>query len=782
MLGTTSSSSSSSDFFEDNRPNNSSNLTKMTMNSNNIPEFVKKLFGMLEENSYPDVFSWGVNGDTFVVKDTNEFARHILPKHFKHSNFQSFVRQLNKYDFHKLKLPDEAQRIYGEQAWEFQHPNFKYNRRELLEGIKRKPTGKPGSLFSSASSKAAAASSYSALTSSLEEIKKLTKSLQKEIIELDKSQKKITSKLDVFNEKYSVILGTIKSSENDMRHQDRLMEDILEYFKEANHNNDSQNSNVYEKVEAILLSYQNLSSACEKQLERFASIVSSRTTIEFPNKRQKQQHYPLHRKHHQQQLPLASKNSYISPDNSILDPTNSAAIAVNSTDVPTVSSNATTILPNSELINANNSKFVHPAPMTVKSDHHRYQQQHSQMKPVTIDKCHNDIKGTASVHKTITKAAIKGTAITPTSTVSNDAAIPVINAMKSASVSTASTSLPSNNNTSSISRKRKRLHVGWSVPPRVLLVDDDSLFRRLSTRLLQIAGCTIDVAVDGMEAVRKLGVGKYDLVLMDIMMPRLDGISATRNIRQYDTWTPIISMTSNITEQDIQQYFMSGMTDVLPKPFNQGSLGTLLERYCAHLVVRRQHQQQLHLLQQNYSLGNAYHHQQLQLLDEVDNNSKTEASVSNNDEVINLTATSSSRDANTIAAASAAQALLSTVLYSIPIMGNSDVSLDTSATTTPIITPIDNSATSATADDLTVLQNAAVTATTIIPQASNASTASSATSELSKSSIPTAINAITNATTVTAPFSLATGQQQQWLAHQANQQKRLKLDSAHSSF
>lgn len=88
-------------------------------------------------------------------------------------------------------------------------------------------------------------------------------------------------------------------------------------------------------------------------------------------------------------------------------------------------------------------------------------------------------------------------------------------------------------------------------------------------------------------------------------MPKLDGMSATRNIRQYDTWTPIISMTSNTTDQDIQQYFMSGMTDILPKPFNQGSLGSLLERYCAHLVGQRQQQQQLQLLQQNYSLNSS---------------------------------------------------------------------------------------------------------------------------------------------------------------------------------
>lgn len=67
------------------------------------------------------------------------------------------------------------------------------------------------------------------------------------------------------------------------------------------------------------------------------------------------------------------------------------------------------------------------------------------------------------------------------------------------------------------------------------------------------------------------------------MMPNLDGISATRNIRQYDTWTPIISMTANTTDRDVREYIMSGMTDVLPKPLDQRMLCKLLERYCAHL-------------------------------------------------------------------------------------------------------------------------------------------------------------------------------------------------------
>lgn len=64
---------------------------------------------------------------------------------------------------------------------------------------------------------------------------------------------------------------------------------------------------------------------------------------------------------------------------------------------------------------------------------------------------------------------------------------------------------------------------------------------------------------DGLEAVNKLNGGaKYDLVLMDIIMPNLDGVSATHLIRQFDN-TPIVAMTSNIRSDDISMYFQHGM-------------------------------------------------------------------------------------------------------------------------------------------------------------------------------------------------------------------------------
>lgn len=66
-------------------------------------------------------------------------------------------------------------------------------------------------------------------------------------------------------------------------------------------------------------------------------------------------------------------------------------------------------------------------------------------------------------------------------------------------------------------------------------------------------------------------------------MPKLDGISATTQIRQFDAMTPIISMTSNTTNNDIMTYFANGMNDILPKPFSKAGLLNMLEKHCQHL-------------------------------------------------------------------------------------------------------------------------------------------------------------------------------------------------------
>jgi DNA-binding response OmpR family regulator len=69
------------------------------------------------------------------------------------------------------------------------------------------------------------------------------------------------------------------------------------------------------------------------------------------------------------------------------------------------------------------------------------------------------------------------------------------------------------------------------------------------------------------------------------MMPKMDGIVTTRNIRRYDSMTPIVSMTSNFTQNDIMEYIGIGMNDILPKPFSKNTLYDILEKHCSHLKM-----------------------------------------------------------------------------------------------------------------------------------------------------------------------------------------------------
>lgn len=132
------------------------------------------------------------------------------------------------------------------------------------------------------------------------------------------------------------------------------------------------------------------------------------------------------------------------------------------------------------------------------------------------------------------------------------------------------------------SRKKSAVDSTWGMQkPRILLVEDDKVCARIGSKFLQAFECGVETARDGLEAVNKInnGANQFDLILMDIIMPHLDGVSATVCIREIRPHIPIIAMTSNIRTDDIEMYFRYGMNDVLPKPFTKEGMLRALEKH-----------------------------------------------------------------------------------------------------------------------------------------------------------------------------------------------------------
>jgi signal transduction histidine kinase len=117
--------------------------------------------------------------------------------------------------------------------------------------------------------------------------------------------------------------------------------------------------------------------------------------------------------------------------------------------------------------------------------------------------------------------------------------------------------------------------------PRVLLVDDNSVNQKLGALHLQRLGYIADIASDGREALDKLAIGTYALVLMDISMPVMDGYEATRAIREMEYGTdrhiPIIAVTANMLLGDRERCLAAGMDDYLAKPVRMAMLRSVME-------------------------------------------------------------------------------------------------------------------------------------------------------------------------------------------------------------
>jgi CheY-like chemotaxis protein len=126
---------------------------------------------------------------------------------------------------------------------------------------------------------------------------------------------------------------------------------------------------------------------------------------------------------------------------------------------------------------------------------------------------------------------------------------------------------------------------------RILLVEDVEVNQEIAKAVLEGGGYTVDVVGDGAQAVQAVQHGTYDMVLMDVQMPVMDGVTATRQIRSLPgpvSRIPIVAMTANVYADQVASFRQSGMQDHVGKPFQRAELFETIERWLLDAPVREE--------------------------------------------------------------------------------------------------------------------------------------------------------------------------------------------------
>ncbi|KAJ2956176.1 hypothetical protein NQZ79_g7948 [Umbelopsis isabellina] len=192
--------------------------------------FVNKLYRMLEDPEMQDLISWSPSGDLFSVANPTQFSKVVLPQYFKHNNWQSFVRQLNMYGFHKVNDMIHHSNITNEsQAWEFRHPSFRRGGILELQNIKRKSAKGTSYPRTTSSGSVSTVASTSRLANAAENLNTDSpddppEGLQKHIYAMEDQIRKLAHS-------YDKLLADTTALKSDLARQNHMLTDIAAHVK-----------------------------------------------------------------------------------------------------------------------------------------------------------------------------------------------------------------------------------------------------------------------------------------------------------------------------------------------------------------------------------------------------------------------------------------------------------------------------------------------------------------------------------------------------------------------
>ncbi|KAI0196426.1 HSF-type DNA-binding-domain-containing protein [Astrocystis sublimbata] len=465
-----------------------SDMAGIAQGGNNSSDFVRKLYKMLEDPAYSEVVRWGDHGDSFVVLENEKFTKTILPKHFKHSNFASFVRQLNKYDFHKVRHNEEnGQSPYGASAWEFKHPEFRADRKDNLDNIRRKAPAPRKAQNSE--------DQYSVQNQQVVVLSETLQATQQQVQQLQESYYEIINANKIFVDEILHLQRLVKA-------QHQVHTELVSHLSKIDDRRETRSSNhstpAYNTSSQALMSD---GSEVPPELRRARDILNSLSMDHVADRDLNRMSVAFH------QAPGGSPESVGS--SSMMGPPGAAGVTPFLHD------------PLNDM-----RHLVYPVGQNVGID--PFAPEHIGNLPYNRPGEDNGIPSTTDFNPAPSMA----------------------------------TSTPPGVS-----------HWG-AKKPLVLLVEDDRTCARIGSKFLSQHDCGVEVAQQQ----------PYDLIFMDIVMPELDGVSATAMIREVYHNTPIIAMTSNINQQDLEMYFQWGMRDVLAKPFTKEGMIGKLRRHLANML------------------------------------------------------------------------------------------------------------------------------------------------------------------------------------------------------